>query len=644
MNKRYINYIKKGFFLAIGATMISACVNKDEFFELPDRGGLDAAIWSIPGAVDMHLRKAYDMVMPEFGYESITATAMHARAGIHFASDESLYPVGDQYAQAALGIGGEPLGNNSVWYVGDKYQFSNKNDNKYNDISRCNNAIKYIPEGTLSLEDQKKFLGQYYALRAMIYFGLVKVYGGVPLVLEPQDPANIKASGRASAKDCFEAIVRDLDSSMVKLDGITWSATDKGRITKAAAAALKGKVLLYWASPQFNPLNDPKHPYNQGRWDVALKANREAYILCKEAGHELYNNYAGIFRDKSNKEAIIIRTYSNGSKRGHNIENKVRPKSEGGSAYQGYRASTRLLDAYPMKDGNAIYTPNGSTVNTSGKYAYDFELFWKDRDPRFEATIGYNGGTWPLSGNKDRRQWDYLGAKAEESAGTGVFCKRFSSPDLPYANVNYTGDIGGGNGMDWIELRFAEVMLNYAECANETGDLATAKNMLRDIRKRAGIEEGVAGNDYGLNAVGTNRSELEDMRELILNERFIEFAFENKRNSDLRRMRKMHLLTGSLSSIQIETTDLIDGKSTKDSIEKINPATGKMYREGLNLNDKATYGKFFQAPIIYTPPLLKTYNIPEYHVFYTFNDDFVRTGDNILPTIGWAGGVFDPLD
>lgn len=630
MKNRYVNYIKKGLTLFLGITVVSSCVNKDDFFLLPDRGGIDVAIWDTPGAIEMHLRRAYDVIMPVFGYEQLGTTQLHSRSGIHYASDESLLAVEDEYAQAALGLGGEPLSNNSIWYVGDKYSFNNVGENRYNDISRCNNAIKYIPQGTLSNSDKKKYLGQYYALRAMVYFGLVKVYGGVPLVEEPQDPSNITVSGRASARDCINFIVRDLDSAVVNLDGIVWPATDKGRITKAAAAALKAKVLMYWASPQFNPLNDPKHPYDQSRWDIALEANRDAYNICKAAGHALYSNYADIFRVKNgNPEVIIVRSYSNTlAKRGHNIEARSRPKSEGGSATNRYRPSTRLLNAYPMKDGNAI--------DNNVKYAYDAELFWLNRDPRFEATIAYNGSNWPLSGKTNRRQWAYNEAKGEESAGNGVFCKRFSSPTVSSASVSYNSDSGGGNDFDWIEMRFAEVIMNYAECANETGNLTTAKDMIREIRKRAGIEEGNSGNDYGL-ASATNK---EQMRELIYNERFIEFAFENKRNSDLRRMRRMHLLNGQLASIQIEVKDA----AAKTALETVvNTATGEMFRESLNLNNKATYEQYFMPAIEYVP-FNRAFNIPEYQYFYTFHDEFVRTGDNILPTIGWAGGVFDPLD
>lgn len=628
INKKYMIKVKAMFALLISTSIIVSCVNKDEFFELKDRGGVGPDLWSTEGTIQLHLNRAYDVVMPQFLFQDHTTSNMQGRYGIHFASDESFFPNADSWAARALGMG-EPLDNHSVFFTGNLYT-GNAGGNKYFDIARCNNAIKYIPEGTLPRSVYRQYLGQYYALRAMVYFELTKVYGGVPLVLEPQSPDYMTVTGRASAKECFKTIVRDLDSAMVLLDGITFpDATGRGKITKAAAASLKAKALLYWASPQFNPRNDPKHPYEQERWNVALQANKEAYDICIAAGNRLHSNYATLFQTEgtANPEVILVRPYSSSiERRGHDAERRSRPSSEGGSPNQGYRATINLMDAYPMKDGNRI--------STTGAYTYDPVMFWQNRDPRFTATFAYNGSVWPLSGKTTRRQWTYVNA-AQESAGWGVYCKRFSTASLAAGSVPYTSNLGG-NGMDWIEMRFAEVMLNYAECLNETGNLALAKDLVRQIRIRAGIEQGAAGNDYGLGAA----TSVDAMRDLIFNERFIEFAFENKRNADLRRMRRMHLLTGTMSAMTIETQT----SGTRATLEAVvNPTTGQMFRDNLNIEDKATYLTYFK-PYSIVQPISRPYSVPEFHYFYTFHNDFVYSGVNIQPTIGWAGGTFDPLD
>jgi len=599
----------------------SACVNKDEFFELPDRGGIDARIWSNEGAIQMLLDGTYRLIMPEFPYQYTIN-----QYGIHLASDENYFSGTEAWARRAIGVNGT-LANNDVRYVATKYQGSNVGDNRYFDIARCNNAIKGIPTGTLPKATQDKLLGQFYALRAMAYFELTRIYGGVPLVLEPQDPDNITVSGRAKAADCINAIVNDLDSAMVKLNGISWAdATERGKINRAAAASLKAKVLLYWASPQFNPVNDPQHPYDAARWQRALEANREAYDICLASGRKLMANYATIFQTEgtSNTEAIMVRSYSSTlERRGHNVESRIRPASEGGSPNDAYFATTKLLNAYPMRDGRPI----------QGHPDYDATLFWRNRDPRFEATIAYNGSNWKLSGNNNRRQWTYTNA-INESGNRGVYCKRFSSPDLSASAVNYTSNIGG-SGMDWIELRFAEVMLNYAECANETGDMVLAKTLVREIRRRAGIIEGTAGNDFGLGLATT----IEQMRELITNERMVEFAFEAKRHHDLRRLRKMHTLTGTIEGIQIATKTT----ALRTHLEAINPTTGLRNRDTLNINVKSTYLFYFNPHTVVIPGGNGPFSVPEYHYFYTFHNQFMNSSPLLEHTIGWEGGTFDPL-
>lgn len=619
MTIKYQNIIKKAILLLSVASLSTACVNKNEFFELKDRAGIDAAIWSTEGAVEMHLRESYDMSIPRFPHQDT-----YDRYPIHLASDENFFSGNDQWAKAALGVQGT-LANNDVRFVGNKYQGNNFGDNRYFDIARLNNAIAFIPTGTMPDILKKRFLGQYYALRAINYFELVKVYGGVPLVLTPQTPSDLNVGGRASAKKCFDQIISDLDLAMENLTGTTWDdGTGRGRISREIAACLKARVLLYWASPQFNPQNEA------ARWQTALQANKAAYDLCVAAGKKLLPNYSDIFlfEGTANTEAILVRTYSATlERRGHNTENRVRPTSEGGSANSAFIPTTILLNAYPMKDGNPI-----STVGGTAKYFYDPIMFWQNRDPRFTATFAYNGSVWPLSGKAGRKQWNYANATGE-TGGYGVYSKKFATPSLAQGSVAYSSNLGG-SGMDWIELRFAEVMMNYAECANETGDMTLAKNLLREIRKRAGIEEGNAGNDYGLGAA-TNASL---MRELITNERFIEFSFENKRNADLRRLRKWHLLSGTIQTIRIEVqkTEYIK------ELESLIPNTTTLKRDTVDINKKSTYNYFFKTGIV-TPSGIGSFSIPEYHYFYTFHNDFMYSSPLLLPTIGWAGGSFDPL-
>ena len=197
----------------------------------------------------------------------------------------------------------------------------------------------------------------------------------------------------------------------------------------------------------------------------------------------------------------------------------------------------------------------------------------------------------------------------------------------------------GGNGFDWIELRFAEVILNYAECLNETGDLAGAQEMVKKVRIRAGIEQGT--NDYGL-ALATDKAQ---MRELILNERQVEFAFEGKRGFDLRRTRRMHLLTGFLVAPG-EVTRVIkkDGKdyNLRLQLEEIDPQTNKRRRDTLNTDLKSTYEYFFIRVPSAQGNSTNAIVFPEKNYFIGLPNQFMNSSPLLEQTIGW-GGTFDPL-
>jgi len=617
----YYKFSKLAGLLLISALIMSGCKRGNEFFELRDRGGIDAAIWDNEGAIQFYLNEAYDKIMPLWPHEYTSNNYE-----IHLATDESYFGVTNTWARRVFGLNGS-LASNDIRYVASKYQGSNYGDNTYFDVTRCNTAIANIPKGTLPLDKQKPFLGQFYALRAMVYLGLAQVYGGMPLVLDPQNPDNLNLEGRVKAQVMFNQIASDLDSAMLLLDGVMWNdANERGKLNKAGAAALKAKAMLTWASPQFNPTNDPAHPFEQARWDNAFQACKEAYDISIAAGKKLMPKYGDIFKVEgaSNTEAIIVRSYSSTvAKRNQNVEAKSRPASENGQPNDAYYASVALIEAYPMVDG----------VPIERSADYDPVLFWKDRDPRFDATIAYNGSTWPLSGDNNRRQWTYVNAVGE-SGNRGFYNKRFTDPNLPAAAVRVANDFGG-NGFDWIEMRLADVMLYYAEAANEVGNLALSKDMVREIRKRAGIIEGTE--DYGL-ALATSK---EQMRELIYNENMIEFAFEGKRAQDLRRCRLLTKLEGRIEGLQFET----NSTALRNQLEAIvDPTTGRRYRETLDMNNADTVLKYFKYPYtVVVPGGSGGFSPQESYYFYSLSNQFLNSSPLLRQTIGWDGGSFDPL-
>jgi starch-binding outer membrane protein, SusD/RagB family len=609
--KSYQSIMKATLTVVVVSAMASGC--KKDFFNLEDPNGINSNIWNDEGAVTQYIDKGYDLMMPNWP----------TPGGIHNTSDElNNANTGFLYGQFT---------DNSVTDIASSNSITG---NRYFDIRRCNVGIDGINAGTMSEGAKKLKKGELFFFRAMVYFNLVRLYGGVPLVLHAQDLVNDELNvPRSKTSLCIDQISSDLDSAALFLPA-TWPTAQKGRITKGVAYALKGKVLMYWASPQFNTANDA------ARWEKAYTACKMAYDTCVANGNTLYSNYANIFVDESatNKEVMLVRVHdaiSVSPGRGTNNEYITRPRSETtGQAGGGSNQPTwNLVQAYTMGNGLPITDPSSG---------YNATLFWLNRDPRFQATIAYNGAPWPLSSNVARKQWNYTGVLDEGSGltQTGFYCKKLCNPAISAIQTQYNSNSGGGSGMDWIEMRFAEVIMNLAECANETGRLAEAKNMVRLIRQRAGIVVGTQ--DYGLNLATTATQ----LRDLIMNERMVEFAMEGKRAFDLRRTRRLHLLTGTIRQGIKWTPKLpyVAGTgtdATKIYLDRIYPA-GFKPRDTANLNNPAVYAAMF-TPSLVNLDATQPISIPTTYYFYPLPNFFRQSSFVLEQTIGWPGGTFDPL-
>lgn len=615
--------------------MTFSCKKIDDLVIIRDPLAIDAGIWDDPSSVQYLLNDCYRFIMPNFPYDYTGNNY-----SIHLVSDENYFSATDKFGKKVFNFNGF-LSPDECRYVANKYAGNNYGENRYFDIAKVNLGIKNIPGSPIDEQSKKILLGQFYALRGMAYTGLTKIYGGMPLVLEPQSPGNITLQGREKASVMFKSIVSDYDSAIANLEGVMYDdGSERGKITQVAAAALKARALLWWASPLFNPVNDGKHPYDASRWQTAFKAAQEAYNMAIAGGYKLMPKYGDIFQVEgtANSEAILVKSYSSSQfKMFNKVEERSRPSSEGGSPSDVYNPSEQMIEAYLMKDGMP-------RTNSSADYPYNDTIFWANRDPRFDATIAFNGCIWPLSNKNDRRQWTYSGATVDgqNESSKPFYVRRFATPDLGRSSVGIANDVGGG-GMDWIEIRLAEVMLIYAETANEIGNMGTAKDMVRQIRERAGIVKG--DHDYGLD-LATNKTQ---MRDLIINERMVEFAFEGKRNDDLRRTRRMDKLEGTIGQMQ-QMQFIIGNEAGRDSLELpigandlgLNPAL--LRRDTLDMYNPASISKIFIYPYKYISPSDNgVFAMPASYYFFSLSNQFLNSTPLLEQTIGWDGGTFDPL-
>lgn len=426
---------------------------------------------------------------------------------------------------------------NCLNYIGAPLSSSVPN-NSYSRLRQINLFLYNIDNYGMAEADKNPLKGQMYFWRAWQYFDLLRLYGGIPLVLEPQTSVGSSEGAnqvpRSSSSDCIEQIVADLDMAKSLLPGKWAKAEDWGRITSGAAAAMKGRVLLTWASPLFNRTDDVQ------RWQRAYDANTEAKTLLEANGFGLFvtGGFANgkawenmWFSETNNPEAVIVYGFNNTTSsnvlRNNGWEKATRSKTLGGSGAIG--ATKQIIDAFPMKDGKA---PGVSTT-----YPYSLQTFYKNRDPRFYKTFVYSGAVWAHSEDVNFKQFTYYWYKTApanatvlptgftETAGTvntNVYVRKAVNPSASKA------DAFQYSGTDYMEMRFAEVLLNLAESAIGVNKLAEGKALIAKVRERAGIE---SANTFGLADISTRDQHFA----AALNERKVEFAYESKRFWDLRR-------------------------------------------------------------------------------------------------------------
>lgn len=487
----------------------------------------------------------------------------------------------------------------------------------YTSIRNINTLLKNVDEGTLPESEKNLMKGQAYFMRAFQYFKMVRLHGGVPIIKEPQsleDDLNVK---RNSTAECFEFILSDLDEA-AKLLPVKNSGDSYGRIDQCIVAAFKSRVLLYKASPQFNPSS----PYNNSYWKDAYNAAKSAKELLDQNGYGLVDNYTDVFETKKHSEAILPIIYSNPTKVNGRAEDAVRPLSESKNATGGDQPTWGLVESFPMKDGKK--------AGESDKYSYNVQEFWKNRDPRFDAVIVYNGSIYELSGKAGRRQYttpnianslDAFGynIQGEHHNRTGLYCKKGIMEELPVAQVTL-------NDVDWLEIRYPEIMFNLAETANENGSTAEGYETLVAIRKRAGIEPGV-NNLYGLKA-GMSR---EEMRLALLDEKRIEFCFEGQRFWDLRRHRMLHTYLNGQHKYGI----LANVKAGIDMTDAMNRAAS--YTLMPEEFDYQVIDLIFQNPTGEDAMYM-----PESYYFFPISKDEIEKNPNLDQNKDW-GGSFDPV-
>ncbi|MCQ6959822.1 RagB/SusD family nutrient uptake outer membrane protein [Mucilaginibacter aquariorum] len=356
-------------------------------------------------------------------------------------------------------------------------------------------------------------------LRAMFYFELIKRYGGVPLmgnhVYTISDDISLP---RNSFDDCVKYIVSECDAikDSLLVYPISDPNADSHRPTKGSAMALKARVLLYAASPLFNGGNiDAANNltgytnFDATRWAAAAAAAKDVIDL---GTYSLLPNFKEVFLTQNNPEILFMRQGGNNT----NVETSNGPVGFTAATGKGQTSPTQeLVNAFPMANG----LPIGDAAS-----GYDSNNPYNNRDPRLTYSIMYNGAQWLNTQIQTFEGGQSKPNGSLQQTKTGYYMRKFMGN---FENTNAYSS----HSTDWLIMRYADLVLGYAEALNESeGPTTEVYNALISIRKRAGIEAG-AGNLYGLTAGMTK----EQMRTVIQNERRVELAFEESRYWDIRR-------------------------------------------------------------------------------------------------------------
>ncbi|MBF9255493.1 RagB/SusD family nutrient uptake outer membrane protein [Pontibacter sp. 172403-2] len=429
--------------------------------------------------------------------------------------------------------------------------------NMYSRIRAANLAITNLQEPQFdNPELVDRLMGEALFMRAYMYHQLLRYYGGVPLVDSPYElGAEDYTIARNTFAETVDFIVKDAEQAAQLLDG---KPIVLGRASKAAALALKSRVLLYAASDLHDiPTANAKSSIIAGysnpeligyvdgsqmeRWQKAQAAAKDVLDLpgygfklnlsgpvTPEEGFENYVNVS-LFRGGGEEDMIFGRYF-------------IQSKNESGgqvglyngpNGYRNWAGNTpiqQLVDDYEMMDGSKFSWDNPEQAANP----------YENRDPRFEASILYDGADWkprftttadPANQiqtgqyeiiGPDGKKTTHFGLDTRQSSiedwngsRTGYYMRRFIDPNPNLVDMNMWQQV------PWAFFRYTEAVLNYVEASIELGQDAEAQAWLNKVRFRVGMPAVTETGDA--------------LMERYRNERRIEMAYEEQRFHDARR-------------------------------------------------------------------------------------------------------------
>lgn len=507
-------------------TIVAVACRKNLLNTIPPTQVLSGNMWTTDNLTDLGVNGVYQ--------------AMRANIGTGGTSDRELYQY-DRFS-GLMPRDNQPLLNATATTANGL--FSSVWQELYEGVHRANDAIDGITKISPSAPEKKaRLIAESKFLRAYFYYRLNQLYRGVPIYLEPitYDGATLP---RNTEQQVWDQIVTDLTDCINETnlpDKYAATSTEFGRATKGAAYALRGKVYMYTS-----------------RWELAIAD----FEKVKELGYSLFNNYRTLFTEANERSSETIFSIQNIPVNGYGstFQFYFGSRSAFGSNWNTYLIHPDIVDLYENADGSkfnwndyipgynemepklrevfflrnnltpteiqnmttkglnmSLYLPTGNEQRISAAYA--------NRDPRLQANIILPYSTF--LGNNNGVDQNFTSRWPFRNEFGGVFDLRTDTRSFFYylpRKFVYEGAVPSipnrtSGGTDYPVIRYADILLLWAEALNESDKTADAVLKVNEVRARAGV---------GLlnSSAATTVSGKDDLRTRIQNERRRELLAE----------------------------------------------------------------------------------------------------------------------
>lgn len=538
-------------FIAIITLLFSSCKDEDFLNTKPLGEYSSVDFWKSPGLIDQFINGIY---LDAFGYP-------YNFFGVGLCN----YSGNESWFSLAQGVSDFNKCNITSDYIPfwedpySRYALRLTWGNLYASVRKTNLFFENVKNTNFKDEAERaKYLGQVYFLRGVLYHYLSSVYGGVPIITKAfqlNDDFNVP---RNSYPECIDFIVGQLDSAAMYLPE-SYAGSELGRATKGAALTFKSRVLLYAASDLHQNTTSYAPGYSNPEllgyvgadrsqlWQKAKDAAKAVidlgmYSLYKSdpaPGDSIAQNIAEYFISRNmTSEDILLRNHTalsatkiSGDGNWINHQPYMTLYPNGYHGWGGVQPTSDQADSYEMKDGSPFDWNN--PVYKAQPYA--------NRDARFYATLLYEGSSWAIRPEDVRGMdpWNQMQngyVEYKNSSGenqtlrgadngrvddwsngiyTGYFLRKGFDPNVDYTKTK--------EDVPFRVMRYAEVLLNYAEACIELGQDGEARSYINMIRNRAGQPD-----------IPSSVSS-DELKRKYRNERRVELSFEDHRFFDVRR-------------------------------------------------------------------------------------------------------------